>query len=146
MQLLGYLFHWGLFGVLCMQVCESNPRLQLVLWFETQCCEDMYYLAFPTDPTRNKLFVYSVFILEVMQTILITRSAFYVFGRGYGNFAYFNHVQLAWFTIHVITGIGKFRSPQLPSNIYSRDICSRFYCANLLRLPNQHSCTIEKGR
>ena len=145
MQLLGYLFHWGLFGVLCMQVCELN-RLKLVLSFEDQCYGDMYYLAFPTDPTRNKLFVYSVLVLEVTQTLIITRSAFYVFGQGYGNFAYFNRVELAWFSIHIITGIGKHRSSQLPSNPYLRDFCSCVYCANLLRLPNQHSRTVEKGR
>ncbi|KIM37283.1 hypothetical protein M413DRAFT_77301 [Hebeloma cylindrosporum] len=89
MQLLGYLFHWGLFGVLCMQVY-------------------MYYLAFPTDPARNKFFVYSVFILEVTQTIIITQSAFHVFAAGYGNFAFFDGVELAWFSVPIITGVVAF--------------------------------------
>ena len=104
-----------------MQVCEPNSRLEWAVSFETKCCVDMYYLAFPADPTRNKLFVYSVFVLEVVQTVIITQSAFHVFGEGYGNFAYFNGVELAWFSVPIITGIGKCRSSQSPSNFYLRD-------------------------
>ena len=78
----------------------------------------MYYLAFPTDPKRNKFFVYSVFILEVMQTIIITRSAFHIFGEGYGNFAFFNSIELGWFDVPIITGIGRHCIAKLPSNLY----------------------------
>ena len=67
----------------------------------------MYYLAFPTDPKRNKVFVYSVFILEVTQTIIATRSAFHVFGEGYGNLAFFYGVQLSWFSVPILTGISR---------------------------------------
>ena len=78
----------------------------------------MYYLAFPTDPRRNKFLVYSVFILEVMQTIIITESAFHVFAKGYGDFSYYNGVELAWFSVPIITGIGKLCNAKLPSNFY----------------------------
>ena len=67
----------------------------------------MYYLAFPIDPKRNKFFVYSVFILEVTQTIIITHTAFHVFGDGYGNFAIFYSIELTWFSVAIITGIGR---------------------------------------
>jgi hypothetical protein len=67
----------------------------------------MYYLAFPTDPKRNKFFVYSVFTLEVMQTIIITRSAFQIFAEGYGNLVIFDGIELGWFSVPIITGIGR---------------------------------------
>jgi len=106
----------------------------------------MYYLAFPTDPKRNKFFVYSVFILEVTQTIIITHTAFHVFGEGYGNLAYLDSIELVWFNVPIITGIGRHCIAKLPSNLYLRDLCSCLYCANFLRLPNQRSFKIEMGR
>jgi len=65
----------------------------------------LYHLAFPNDPFRNKALVYTVLILEILQTVIITRSAFHVFGDGYGNFSFFNDVELAWLDVPVITGI-----------------------------------------
>lgn len=88
-RLFGYLFHWGLFGILAVQVY-------------------LYYLAFPNDPLRNKVMVYTVVVLEILQAIIITRSAYHVFGVGYGNFSFFNHVELSWLDVPVITGIVAF--------------------------------------
>ena len=78
----------------------------------------MYYLAFPTDPKRNKFFVYSVFILEVMQTIMFTHTAFRVFGEGYGNLEIFHSIDLAWFSVPILTGIGRHCIAKLPLNLY----------------------------
>jgi hypothetical protein len=88
-RIVGYLFNWGLFGILSVQVY-------------------LFHLAFPNDPLRNKVLVYAVFVLEILQTIIITRSAFHVFGDGYGNFSFFNDVELAWLDVPVITGIVAF--------------------------------------
>ncbi|KDR66299.1 hypothetical protein GALMADRAFT_81066, partial [Galerina marginata CBS 339.88] len=86
---LGYLFHWGLFGVLCVQVY-------------------LFHIAFPKDPLRNKIFVYSVFVLEIVQTVILTEIAFHVFGDGYGDLAVFDRVGLAWFSIPFISGLVAF--------------------------------------
>ncbi|KAF4616577.1 hypothetical protein D9613_008945 [Agrocybe pediades] len=88
-RLLGYLLHWGLFGILLVQVY-------------------LYYLAFPNDPLRNKLLVYVVFALEITQTVIMTNTAFRVFGFGYGDFDAFNDVELAWFEVPVICGVVAF--------------------------------------
>ncbi|KDR84620.1 hypothetical protein GALMADRAFT_133875 [Galerina marginata CBS 339.88] len=88
-RLLGYLFNYGLFGVLSAQVY-------------------LYYLAFPKDPARNKAFVYSVFILEILQTLIVSVSAFRVFASGYGDFNVYNEVDLAWLDVPVISGIVAF--------------------------------------
>jgi hypothetical protein len=70
--------------------------------------------------------VYSVFILEVTQTIIITQSAFHVFGEGYGNFAFYNDVELAWFSVPIITGVGKLCRAKLPLNFYLRNFVVAF--------------------
>ena len=106
----------------------------------------MYYQAFPIDPKRNKFFVYSVFILEVTQTIITTQDAFHVFGEGYGNFAFLDSIELVWFNVPILTGIGRHCITKWPSNLYLRDLCSCLYCANFLCLQNQRSFTIEVGR
>jgi len=88
-RLLGFMFHWGLFGALCVQVY-------------------IYHLAFQGDARRNKILVYSVFLIELAQTIFFTQSAFYIFGSGYGNFADFDNIKFSWFTAPLITGIVAF--------------------------------------
>ncbi|KAF8909736.1 hypothetical protein CPB84DRAFT_1821715 [Gymnopilus junonius] len=88
-RIIGYLLHYGLFGVLCTQVY-------------------LYFLAFPNDPLRNKIFVYTVFLLEILQTVSISRSAFYVFVTGYGNFAFYDRVELAWLDVPIVSGIVAF--------------------------------------
>jgi len=85
-RLLGFMFHWGLFGALCVQVY-------------------IYHLAFQKDPKRNKILVYSVFVLEIAQTIFFTQSAFYIFGSGYGNFADYEQIRFTWFSAPLLTGV-----------------------------------------
>ncbi|KAF8887891.1 hypothetical protein CPB84DRAFT_1684561, partial [Gymnopilus junonius] len=87
--IVGYLLHWGLFGILCTQVY-------------------MYYIAFPKDPARNKIFVYVVFAFELLQTIMMTKSAWHVFAVGFGNYSYYNAIDLAWLEVPLICGIVAF--------------------------------------
>ncbi|KAJ7142366.1 hypothetical protein C8R44DRAFT_603564 [Mycena epipterygia] len=67
-QLIGYLLHWALFGTLTIQLY-------------------LYYEAFPHDRLSTKCLVYTVFAIELVQTILITHDAFQTFGYGYGDIA-----------------------------------------------------------
>ncbi|KAH8079087.1 hypothetical protein BXZ70DRAFT_911121 [Cristinia sonorae] len=60
---LGYLFNWGLFGALSVQVY-------------------IYYLAFPKDRTLSKSIVAFTYTIELLQTVLSTRDAFRNFGTG----------------------------------------------------------------
>jgi hypothetical protein len=75
--LLAYLLNWGFFGVLSMQVY-------------------MYYLAFPNDRTSNKTLVYGVYLLDAVQTFLLTRTAFRTFASGFGNLAALDEVDIIW--------------------------------------------------
>jgi len=77
---------------------------------------DLFHLAFPKDPLRNKILVYTVFILELTQTIIITDSAFNVFAIGYGDFRYYNNIDIAWFSVPIITGLGAVFVPLHPQS------------------------------
>ncbi|KDR68068.1 hypothetical protein GALMADRAFT_146561 [Galerina marginata CBS 339.88] len=88
-QVLGYLFNWGLFGVLSVQVY-------------------LYYLAFPDDRIQSKILVYGTYALETVQTILIAQSAFKTFAAGFGNPESLDKVGLLWFTVPLLTGIVAF--------------------------------------
>lgn len=68
--LLGFLFAWGLFGVLCTQVYT-------------------YLVAFPSDLRVMRVFVWSIFILELILLVMTTNTAWWMFGSGYGDLTHF---------------------------------------------------------
>ncbi|KAK1222345.1 hypothetical protein PQX77_014823 [Marasmius sp. AFHP31] len=76
--LLGYLCNWGLFGALSVQIY-------------------LYYNAFPNDALKFQILVYGVYIIELVQTILVTHDVFAIFAYGYGNMDALDNVHLYWF-------------------------------------------------
>ncbi|KAJ8487633.1 hypothetical protein ONZ45_g14258 [Pleurotus djamor] len=84
--LLGHFFNWGLFGALIVQTY-------------------VYYLAFPNDRLLPKTIVYSVLVIEVLQTVLATRDAFRNFGTGWGNMIDLAEVGWLWFSVPVLGSI-----------------------------------------
>ncbi|KAF8227903.1 hypothetical protein L208DRAFT_1294303, partial [Tricholoma matsutake] len=57
---LGFLLNSALYGALCAQVY-------------------LYYLAFLEDRTLNKVLVYSVFMIETVQTMLLLQSGIFLY-------------------------------------------------------------------
>ncbi|KAF8873112.1 hypothetical protein BD779DRAFT_1679370 [Infundibulicybe gibba] len=84
--ILGYLFNWGLYGVLSVQVY-------------------LYYLAFPNDRLSTKCLVFGLYLVETLQTLLITHDVFDSFGSGYGNLTALGSAQLEWLSVPVLSGI-----------------------------------------
>ncbi|KAF9526108.1 hypothetical protein CPB83DRAFT_498862 [Crepidotus variabilis] len=84
--LIGHLLNWGLFGVISVQVY-------------------IYHLAFPNDHIRNKTLSYSVYVLEIIQTLMITQSAFRAFAEGFGNVDVLMDVGNMWFSVPILNGI-----------------------------------------
>ncbi|KAF9526107.1 hypothetical protein CPB83DRAFT_858346 [Crepidotus variabilis] len=84
--LIGHLLNWGLFGVLSVQVY-------------------IYHLAFPNDHIRNKALSYSVYVLEIVQTMMLTQSAFHAFAEGFGNVEYMMEVGNLWFSVPILSGM-----------------------------------------
>ncbi|KAK7052973.1 hypothetical protein VNI00_004293 [Paramarasmius palmivorus] len=80
--LLGYLMNWGLF--------------------------DLYYTAFPRDKKAFQALVYGVYIIETIQTIMVTQDAFRNFAYGFGSVDSLNQVGTIWFDVCVIDGLVAF--------------------------------------
>ncbi|KAF9256988.1 hypothetical protein L218DRAFT_880533, partial [Marasmius fiardii PR-910] len=84
--IIGYFLNWGFFGALCVQVF-------------------LFYWAFPKDKLYLKLIVYVLFALDIVQTALITRDAFFKFGTHFGDVTIFASLENLWFSVFVINAI-----------------------------------------
>uniref|UniRef100_A0A0W0FG84 DUF6534 domain-containing protein n=1 Tax=Moniliophthora roreri TaxID=221103 RepID=A0A0W0FG84_MONRR len=84
--LLGYLFNWGLHGVLTVQVY-------------------VYWTAFPTDTLRAKALVYGLYILETAQTVLLAHDAFQNFVFGFMDPFSVDRVHSLWLDAYVFDGL-----------------------------------------
>jgi hypothetical protein len=86
-------FHWTL------HVSLSNSQAPL---------SDLYYLSFLNDRVLpTKTLVYFVFMFETLQTTMSTREGFKYFGSGWGDMGALNTIGWFWFTVPVMTSIGK---------------------------------------
>ncbi|KAJ7908197.1 hypothetical protein B0H13DRAFT_2331600 [Mycena leptocephala] len=85
-QIISNVLHWGLFGTLTVQLY-------------------LYYEAFPNDRLVNKWLVYTVYALELVQTILITHGFFAIFGFGFADPAALLNVDFGWLAIPIMSGL-----------------------------------------
>ncbi|KAF8232964.1 hypothetical protein L208DRAFT_1269405, partial [Tricholoma matsutake] len=83
-----FLINGALYGALCAQVY-------------------LYYLAFPEDRPLNKVLVYSVFIMETMQTMLLLYSGILMYTDQYTFNYLFSPVWhfIQWTAISLLGGI-----------------------------------------
>ncbi|EKM52279.1 uncharacterized protein PHACADRAFT_100484, partial [Phanerochaete carnosa HHB-10118-sp] len=84
--LLGYLFNWCLHGALSVQVY-------------------LFYLSFPKDRTVTKALVYSVYLVECAQTLLVTHDAFNTYALHFGDIAVLESAQLEWLAVPIMSGV-----------------------------------------
>lgn len=68
---------------------------------------DLYYLSFPKDGRIPKSLVYTVYTIELAQTIIITRDAYTYYASGFGNLEGLDAVQTAWLSIPLFSGLGE---------------------------------------
>ncbi|KAJ7185995.1 hypothetical protein C8R46DRAFT_1062147 [Mycena filopes] len=84
--LVGMFFNFALMGSLVVQVYH-------------------YYGAFPKDRIMTKSLVYTLFVLELTQTGIMSYFAYTVFGAGYGNLDVFEKSALEWFPVCILGSI-----------------------------------------
>ncbi|KAK0222463.1 hypothetical protein EDD85DRAFT_1028251 [Armillaria nabsnona] len=84
--IVAYLLHWGLFGTLSVQLY-------------------LYYLAFPKDRRFTKYLVYGIYIVEFVQTMLVTHDAFSMFGYGFGDIEALTDMHFDWLTVPIMSGV-----------------------------------------
>ena len=68
---------------------------------------DLYHLSFPNDALNPKILVYSVFVIDTSQTILLTYDVFNTFAIKFGNLQELNFVKNEWVSIPLLSGLGK---------------------------------------
>ncbi|KAJ7114547.1 hypothetical protein C8R43DRAFT_1078435 [Mycena crocata] len=85
-QVIANVLQWGLFGALTVQLYN-------------------YYQAFPRDKISIKTMIYSVYALELVQTVLITHDAFETFGYGFGDVSTLTKPRSQWLTIAIMSGL-----------------------------------------
>jgi len=84
--LMGLFFNWGLLGVLGTQVY-------------------IYYLCFPRDSRYMKGLVYTLFLMEIMQTCMISSDGWQWLIRAWGHPEQLEDYHLEWFDVPVLAGI-----------------------------------------
>ncbi|PBK61336.1 hypothetical protein ARMSODRAFT_1008877 [Armillaria solidipes] len=84
--IVGYLLHWGLFGTLSIQLY-------------------LYYLAFPNDRRFIKYLVYGIYIVEFVQTILLSHDAFAMFGYGFGDLDALTDIHFNWLIVPIMSAV-----------------------------------------
>ncbi|KAI0046252.1 hypothetical protein FA95DRAFT_1573275 [Auriscalpium vulgare] len=82
--LFGFLFNWGLFGVLSAQTYY-------------------YSLHFPADRRSLKGLVYGLYILETSQTAMFTQTAFAKFGTGWGDLDQLHNRGTMWLSVPLLS-------------------------------------------
>ena len=68
---------------------------------------DFYYISFPRDRLNSKLLVYGVYLVECIQTALVTHDALRYFGSGFGDLQNLDRVQWLWIDTPILSGVGK---------------------------------------
>ncbi|KAI0261387.1 hypothetical protein BC834DRAFT_972791 [Gloeopeniophorella convolvens] len=87
--LLGTLFNWCMYGILLVQVY-------------------LYSYYFPDDKRAIKFLVYSVFILETVQTALTAADIFYWFADGFGNVIRLDNPYISFVDVPIIASFVSF--------------------------------------
>ncbi|PBK86492.1 hypothetical protein ARMGADRAFT_1168995 [Armillaria gallica] len=88
-QIVASLLHWGLFGTLSVELY-------------------LYYLPFPKDRKFTKYLVYGIYVVEFVQTILVSHDVFAVFGYGFGNIEALTEVHFNWLIVPIMSAVAAF--------------------------------------
>jgi hypothetical protein len=105
----------------------------------------LYYLAFPNVRWYMKYLVYGVYVIEVVQSALITETGFRTFVTGLGDVQVFGQAETGWLSVPILTAISELSRTEhegLTSNIPLRYIL----CPGILCVSDQNFGTIEENR
>lgn len=60
---------------------------------------------------KAKCLVYGIYLIEIVQTILVTHDAFNAYASGFGNLQALGSAQLEWLAVPILSGIGGSTAP-----------------------------------
>lgn len=105
---------------------------------------DIYYLASSNDSWRTNALVYGVYLVETIQTVLLSYTAFKTFAAGFGNINAIINGSILWFSIPIMSSAGRFVNA-LCCSLLTKN-CSCICCPGLLCLPYQCAGEIQSRR
>ncbi|KAF8878872.1 hypothetical protein BD779DRAFT_1628379 [Infundibulicybe gibba] len=79
------MLNWWIFGILIVQCCEWDHSFRLRRSRHSFGSLDIYRLSFPNDEKHLKALVYTLLLLETVQTMFTTADAFHWFAFGFGD-------------------------------------------------------------
>ncbi|KAH8833921.1 hypothetical protein DL96DRAFT_1755894 [Flagelloscypha sp. PMI_526] len=103
-HMIGYLLNMILYGILLLQLV-SDSYTTFFSWNDTKLrvLSNLYYLAFPKDNLFVKILVYSLVLIETLQTVMMMHDAVIVFGFGFGDPEGLIKVHLSWFSVPILS-------------------------------------------
>ena len=99
---------------------KSVSRLHGIFLIMLNFCLVLYYLSFPKDRWGSKAVVCFIYILETIQTIMITNDCFNKYAKQFGDTAALDSIQLEWLTVPVFTAIGELCYDVHPTSLIQR--------------------------
>ena len=68
---------------------------------------DLYYTAFPKDKLSFQLLVYGIYVVETVQTVMITWDAFQNFAFGFADLQALDQINMLWLDCCILDGFGE---------------------------------------
>ncbi|KAJ7654319.1 hypothetical protein B0H17DRAFT_1099917 [Mycena rosella] len=88
-----------------MQVCRPYSCPFVRPYTDSQRCFRYVLPGLPKGQAVTKCLVYVTFVLEIIDTVLLTYGAFRVFGYGFGDFGALTSIQFDFLSVPVAGGI-----------------------------------------
>lgn len=80
----------------------------LYMEYDITILQDLYFQTFPNDKPQLKCLVFGVYILEMVQTFMLTQTVWNTHVENFGNIADLDEIGTSWFSVCFIGGLGKF--------------------------------------
>ena len=88
LQLIGALLSWMLFGISIVQLCASTSlpcRLASSVLFLADTLSDIFHVSFPKERRAILVSVYTIFALDIFQSIVVACEAWQTLCAGWGR-------------------------------------------------------------
>jgi len=106
-KLLGHLIDCIFHGAFLVQVCMHTALPEILACLDNHIPSDIYFVTFPQDKRKLKIFVLILMMLENIQTGLVLFDAVTAFGDGFGDIDSLTDVRMQWLSVPVLSAFSK---------------------------------------
>lgn len=84
---------------------DAKPR-QLEGIAKANFTADLYYLTFHKDKWFSKALVIFIYVVETVQTVIMTGDCWTAYAKGFGDVSGLGNVENEWLAAPILTAIG----------------------------------------